>query len=89
MADGGGEVGTTRSYDVATGKRLDDVLTPIWGEFKVNWIDGKTVTYTRMNSGKTQEDAMENMSVYLHRLGTSISADITVLGSKVGAVFPM
>jgi len=89
MADGGGEVGTTRIYDVATGKPLDDVLTPIWGEFKVNWIDGKTVTYTRMNSGKTQEDAMENMSVYLHHLGTPISTDIPVLGSKVGAGFAM
>ena len=89
MADGGGEVGTTRIYDVATGKPLDETLAPIWGEFTVNWIDGNTLTYTRMNSGNTQEDAMENMSVYLHHLGTPISADVPVLGSKVGAGFPM
>ena len=89
VAEGGAEVGATRFYDVATGRVLDDVLTPIWGEFSVNWLDGQTVTYTRMNVAERQEDAMENMSVFLHRLGTSMAADVPVQGSKVGLGFPM
>lgn len=88
-ADGGGEVGATRFYDVVTHKVLDDVLTPIWGEFTVNWLDDKTVTYTRMNLAERQEDAMENMTVFVHHLGTPMSSDGAVEGSKVGAGFPM
>jgi prolyl oligopeptidase len=88
-ADGGGEVGATRFYDVVTHKVLDDVLTPIWGEFTVNWLDDKTVTYTRMNLAERQEDAMENMTVFVHHLGTPMSSDSAVEGSKVGAGFPM
>ncbi len=89
MAEGGGEVGATRFYDVATGKTLDDELKPIWGEFSVNWLDNQRVTYTRMNDAERQEDAMENMSVFLHRLGTSMAADVPVQGSRVGLGFPM
>jgi prolyl oligopeptidase len=89
MAEGGGEVGSIRIYDVATGKPLEDVLTPIWGEFSANWIDDKTLTYTRMKNASGGEEAMENMTVFLHRLGTPTSSDTPVLGSKVGAGFPM
>jgi prolyl oligopeptidase len=89
MAEGGGEIGATRFYEVATGKVFDDVLKPIWGEFTVNWLDDQTVTYTRMNATERQEDAMENMSVFLHRVGTPVSSDVAVMGSKVGLGFPM
>jgi prolyl oligopeptidase len=89
MAEGGGEVGSIRIYDVATGKALEDTLTPIWGEFAAIWIDNKTFTYTRMTNPTGNEDSMQNMSVFLHRLGTPVSTDVAVLGSKVGAGFPM
>lgn len=88
-AEGGGEVGTTRFYDVITHKVLDDALTPIWGEFTVNWLNNKTVTYTRMNLAERQEDAMENMTVFVHHLGTPTRSDVPVEGSKVGAGFPI
>ena len=89
LAEGGGEVGSMLFFHVATGKPTGDSLSPIWGEFQVNWIDNKTLTYIRLNSDRSQEDPLQNMTVYLHRIGTPSGTDVPVLGPKVGAGFPM
>ncbi|MES2097080.1 MAG: prolyl oligopeptidase family serine peptidase [Pseudomonadota bacterium] len=81
IAEGGGEIGAIRIYDVSTGKPGSDVLTPVWGEFKVGWIDDKTVTYTRLATAAPGADTMKGMVAYLHVVGTPISADKPLLGA--------
>ncbi len=65
---GGGEVGAIRFIDVATGTVGPDRLEPVWGEFDAAWLDNEHVAYTRMTGAGTA-DQMQNMRVYLHRLG--------------------
>jgi prolyl oligopeptidase len=65
---GGGEVGAIRFYDIATGREFPDRLEPVWGEFDAQWLDNQTVAYTRI-TGAGGADQMQNMRVFLHRLG--------------------
>src|SRR5205085_1699854 len=65
---GGGEVGSIRFIDVATGAIGPDRLEPVWGEFEAAWIDNEHVTYARMMAVGSA-DQMQNMRVFLHRLG--------------------
>lgn len=82
IAEGGGETGSIRLYDVATGKPGDDVLTPIWGEFGVNWIDDKTILYTKIDPKMAAAgDQMKGMVAYLHIVGTPTSQDKPLLGA--------
>jgi prolyl oligopeptidase len=81
IGEGGGETGAIRIYDVATGQTTPDVLTPVWGEFRVAWIDDKTVTYTRLATTAPGADQMKGMVAYLHVMGTPISADKPLLGA--------
>jgi prolyl oligopeptidase len=80
VGEGGGETGAIRIYDVSTGQAAPDVLTPVWGEFRVGWIDDRTVTYTRLASAAPGGDQMKGMVAYLHRMGTSTDQDTRVLG---------
>jgi len=90
LADGGSEISSIHIYDVATGKALEDTLTPVWGPAAVNWIDDKTLTYTRMNNNPApNEDRMKNSTALLHRLGTSMNSDLAVLGAKIASALPM
>lgn len=68
VAGGGSEVGAIRFMDVASGRELADRLEPVWGEFRAEWLDNRTLAYTRMAAAGTA-DQMLNMRVYLHRLG--------------------
>lgn len=81
IADGGGETGAIRIYDVATGQPAPDALTPVWGEFRVAWIDDKTMTYTRLTNTAPGSDQMKGMVSYLHVMGTPISEDKPLLGA--------
>lgn len=83
MGEGGGETGAIRIYDVATGQPAADALTPVWGEFRVAWIDDKTMTYTRLASATPGADQMKGMVAYLHVMGTPISQDKPLLGAGV------
>lgn len=85
VAEGGAETGAIRFYDVATGLPGTDVLTPVWGEFTVGWIDDRTVTYTRMAGAPAGGDQMKNMVAYVHRIGTPIAADKPLLGAGLPA----
>ena len=81
LADGGGETGAIRLYDVATGQPGADVLSPVWGEFRVGWIDDVTVTYTRLAPTALGGDQMRNMVAWLHRVGTPVASDRPLLGA--------
>lgn len=81
IGEGGGETGAIRIYDVATGQAGPDALTPVWGEFRVGWIDDRTVTYTRLADVAPGGDQMKGMQAYLHVIGTPISQDKPLLGA--------
>ncbi len=85
VADGGGETGMIRFYDVATGTPGPDALGPVWGEFRVSWIDDDTVTYTRLAATAAGGDQMRGMSSWLHRLGTPVAEDKPLLGPDLPA----
>lgn len=82
IADGGSEVGAIRFIDVASGRILADRLEPVWGEFRAEWIDGRTLAYTRMAS-TGGNDQMLNMRVHLHRLGQASPGPV-LLGAEDG-----
>ena len=81
IGEGGGETGAIRIYDVATGQPAADSLAPVWGEFRVGWIDDKTMTYTRLATTTPGADQMKGMVAYLHVMGTPISEDKPLLGA--------
>ena len=81
IGEGGGETGAIRIYDVATGQPGPDALTPVWGEFRVGWIDDNTVTYTRLATTASGADQMKGMVAYLHVMGTPVSQDKPLLGA--------
>lgn len=83
IGEGGGETGAIRLYDTATGRPREDVLTPVWGEFRVGWIDDDTLVYTRLAPTAAGGDQMKNMVAYLHKVGTPLSADKPLLGAGI------
>ena len=84
---GGGEVGPIRFIDAATGSFLPDRLEPVWGEFEAQWLDNRTVAYTRMAPPAAGVDEMLNMQVYVHRLGGSDGPSILGSGFAGGPAF--
>jgi prolyl oligopeptidase len=89
IAEGGGEVGSIRFYDAATARPLPDELAPVWGEFAVQWIDPRTVAYTRMRAAGEGDDAMAEMQAFVHVLGQPAGADRPVLGTRYPSAFRM
>lgn len=87
-AAGGAEVGAVRFIETATGRELPDRLEPVWGEFEVNWLDGRTFAYTRMNPGGSGVDALQNMRAYLRRLGGPDGAQLLGSGAAEAPQFP-
>ena len=58
---GGAEIGAVRFIDSATGLERLARLEPVWGEFKVAWLDGGKVIFTRMAKKKAGGDEMQGM----------------------------
>jgi len=81
---GGNEISQIEVYDVDTGTRLPDVLTPVWSEFNPSWLpDGSGFAYTRMDPSM-KDDPLQGMASYLHLLGRPQSED-TLLARADGA----
>lgn len=87
VSSGGGELTDIYFVNTATGERLKDKLTWIWGEFPAVWMpDDSGVLYTRMSrESKTDSsiNKMQNMGVYFHELGTAVEDDVPVLGRGI------
>jgi prolyl oligopeptidase len=88
LSTNGSEVGTAYVYDVATGRRLDDVIPgvnyPTAGG-SVEWsADGRGFYYTRYPQGdeRPPEDRHFFQQVYFHRLGTPVASDSYVIGKE-------
>src|SRR3546814_20950935 len=56
-----GEVGAIRFIESDTGRETFDRLEPVWGEFTVQWLTDKTVTFTRIPAKAAGDDPMTNM----------------------------
>ena len=88
LSTNGSEDGTAYVYDVATGRRLDDVIPgvtyPTAGG-SVEWnADGSGFYYTRYPQGdeRPTEDRHFFQQVYFHRLGTPVASDRYVIGRE-------
>lgn len=88
MSGGGSEVGEARIYDVATGQPLPDVLTPVWGDDAAQWIDDKTIAYVRL-AAVSGAGVQENITTYLHRVGTPASTDVPLIGALADVGYPV
>jgi len=88
LSTNGSEVGTAYVYDVATGRRLDDVIPGVnypTGGGSVEWsADGRGFYYTRYPQGdeRPPEDRHFFQQVYFHRLGTPVASDSYVIGKE-------
>lgn len=77
---GGNEITRMEVLDVATGKPTGDVVEPVWGEFKAEWLpDGKAFTYTQMQPAIAKDDPMQSMRERLHTLGADAKNDPVLL----------
>jgi prolyl oligopeptidase len=88
LSKDGSEEGTAYVYDVATGKRLADVIPgvayPTAGG-SVEWApDGRGFWYTRYPRGNERpaEDLRFYQQVWFHALGTPTTADRYVIGKE-------
>lgn len=58
---GGGEVGAIRFITSDTGREIPGRLQPVWGEFTVQWLTDKVVTFTRIPPKAAGDDPMTDM----------------------------
>lgn len=77
VGHGGNEIGELALFDVASGKRLNDTLKPVWSEISASWLpDGSGFFYNRMRDIKPGDaDPTQGTAVYLHRIGQPQSSD--------------
>lgn len=67
-AQGGGEVGHIVVHDAATGQPVGEPIGPVWGEFRLVWLDNATVAATLMAPAGAHPDPMMGMTLQLRRL---------------------
>ena len=86
MSRDGSEVGTAYVYDVATGKRLADVVPGVQyptGGGSIEWAaDGRGFYYTRYPQGNERppEDRQFYQQIWFHALGTPATSDRYIVG---------
>ncbi len=86
LSKGGSEEGPAVVYEVATGRKLDDVVPRVQyptGGGSIAWdAEGRGFFYTRYPQGdeRPKADANFYQQVYFHRLGTPASADTYAVG---------
>jgi len=68
VSRGGGETGDVRFIDVDSGTLLEDVITPVWGEFAVEWIDDDSV-FASVMTNSVEGDTLQGMQVVQVDLG--------------------
>jgi len=88
LSDNGSEDGTLHFFDVASGRKLSDVVPRVQyptGGGSVAWTpDNKGLYYTRYPQGKERpaEDANFYEQVWFHQLGTPVAQDRYVIGKE-------
>jgi prolyl oligopeptidase len=86
LSPGGSEITSIHVLRTQSGAALPDRVDQVWGEFAATWLpDGSGFFYTQMAEPVAGVDPMFNMRVRLHRLGTPMADDPTVLGNGVGS----
>jgi prolyl oligopeptidase len=96
LSDNGSEDGTLHLFDVATGRKLDDVIPRVQyptGGGSVAWTpDNKGLYYTRYPQGteRPPEDKNFYEQLWFHQIGTPVAQDRYVLGKdfpRVAEIF--
>src|SRR3546814_11745946 len=77
---GGEEVGAILFIESDTGRETFDRLEPVWGEFTVQWLTDKTVTFTRIPAKAAGNDPMTNMMAVV---GTPGGEFKPIMGPKI------
>jgi len=72
ISSNGSDIGEMHFIDVATGKLLDHKLPPVWGEFKVHWLDETHIFVTTM-SYKVADDPVQGMQAISYNLETKVT----------------
>jgi prolyl oligopeptidase len=86
LSPGGSEITSIHVLRTDNAAPLPDTLERVWGQFEATWLpDGSGFFYTQMAEPTAGVDPMFNMRVRLHRLGTPVTSDPTVLGNGVGS----
>jgi prolyl oligopeptidase len=70
-AQGGGEVGQIVIHDAATGQPVGEPIGPVWGEFRLVWLDNATIAATLMAPVGAHADPMQGMTLQMRRLETA------------------
>lgn len=83
VSEGGSEASGLQVLDVASGKRLDGGLGPVWGQNEPSWLpDGSGFFYNRMSiDPETGKPSLQRTAVFLHRVGTPQSEDRRIVGA--------
>lgn len=84
---GGNEITRMEVLDVVTGKPTGDMVEPVWGEFRAEWLpDGSGFGYTQIAppEQRTDGDLIQDMRLRLHRLGTPVARDPMLLRAGKG-----
>ena len=84
-AAGGAEIGSITIYERASGQPVGAPIGPIWGEFRLSWIDDKTIAYTQMAEPGRHADNLQGMTAYVRPLDGSAAA-LPLLGSDTQPV---
>lgn len=65
VASGGAEAGRVHIYDIASGRRIGQVIDRIWGEFSVSFLGENQVIYTQLAANPGDGDPMVGMTAYI------------------------
>src|SRR3546814_7662396 len=82
-----GEVGAIRFIESDTGRETFDRLEPVWGEFTVQWLTDKTVTFTRIQAKAGGDDPMTNMMAVVGTRSEEHTSELQSLMRMSYAVF--
>lgn len=83
VSAGGSEASELQVLDVASGKRLDGALGPVWGQNQPSWLpDNSGFFYNRMSiDPETGKPSLQRTAIFLHRIGAPQSEDRRIVGA--------
>lgn len=82
LSSGGSEVGSTRFFDVASGKETGQPVPAMWGEFGIAFLPGGMIAYTQLAPEPIGGDPVRGMTTYLRPLAGG--TPVKLLGGQTG-----
>jgi prolyl oligopeptidase len=82
LSSGGSEVGSTRFFDIASGKETGQPVPGMWGEFSIAFLPGGMIAYTQLAPEPVGGDPLKGMTAWLRPLAGG--TPVKVLGGQTG-----